>query len=380
MPGPKIADYLTSANAFPGVFAHTAGCGCLASLRVDFALRLKGSATIGTSAQPRRHHLPAKRRRGSEMTRLRQMLGQERGFALVIDRPCRDLRLQHDGRHSDGRKPSTPRHFGSLKGPSVGLRPHQRQGSTTQPSIVTSNSYDPHLLHHAGKYAQADCASPPANPTGAALLGNTCSSYTWTYDELLRGCGLVRLEHLDWTITSTVPVRNPFGGAATTRTLTRPCMFMQLPPRTTTSLPGTTSSSKTQRPTSQHAARSDDELRRVPLFEGNLCFKNSTYIAETDPTNPISLEIRNKIVWLSGSQKVLATQVFRATGKSAPRRSPTAAPRRSQEPGPPARPGDYFYADRVATRARLRPSTRRVDEHRLHYLLRLRVHSAGRGL
>ena len=45
--GTKIADYLTSANAFPA-FAHTAGCGCLASLRVDFTISLKGSTTIGT--------------------------------------------------------------------------------------------------------------------------------------------------------------------------------------------------------------------------------------------------------------------------------------------------------------------------------------------
>jgi prepilin-type N-terminal cleavage/methylation domain-containing protein len=43
--GTKIADYLTSANAFP-TFAHTAGCGCLASLQVDFIVSVKGSSTI----------------------------------------------------------------------------------------------------------------------------------------------------------------------------------------------------------------------------------------------------------------------------------------------------------------------------------------------
>jgi prepilin-type N-terminal cleavage/methylation domain-containing protein len=40
--GVKIADYLTNANAFPA-FAHTSGCGCLASLRVDFVISNKGS-------------------------------------------------------------------------------------------------------------------------------------------------------------------------------------------------------------------------------------------------------------------------------------------------------------------------------------------------
>lgn len=40
--GARIADYLTNANAFPA-FAHAVGCSCLASLRVDFVVSLKGS-------------------------------------------------------------------------------------------------------------------------------------------------------------------------------------------------------------------------------------------------------------------------------------------------------------------------------------------------
>ncbi len=40
--GIKFADYLTTANVFP-VFAHASGCGCLASLEVDFPVSLKGS-------------------------------------------------------------------------------------------------------------------------------------------------------------------------------------------------------------------------------------------------------------------------------------------------------------------------------------------------
>ena len=40
--GIKIADYLTTGAAFPA-FAHTSGCGCLASLQVDFSVSLKGS-------------------------------------------------------------------------------------------------------------------------------------------------------------------------------------------------------------------------------------------------------------------------------------------------------------------------------------------------
>jgi prepilin-type N-terminal cleavage/methylation domain-containing protein len=39
--GIQIADYLTNGNAFPA-FAHTTGCGCLASLEVDFAVSIQG--------------------------------------------------------------------------------------------------------------------------------------------------------------------------------------------------------------------------------------------------------------------------------------------------------------------------------------------------
>jgi prepilin-type N-terminal cleavage/methylation domain-containing protein len=43
--GTKIADYLTTGTAFPA-FTYTAGCGCLASLRVSFKVSVKGSTTV----------------------------------------------------------------------------------------------------------------------------------------------------------------------------------------------------------------------------------------------------------------------------------------------------------------------------------------------
>ena len=46
--GTKIGDYLTSTNGSPPLvfpaFAHAVGCGCLASLQVDFAVSVKGTA------------------------------------------------------------------------------------------------------------------------------------------------------------------------------------------------------------------------------------------------------------------------------------------------------------------------------------------------
>jgi prepilin-type N-terminal cleavage/methylation domain-containing protein len=42
--GTMVADYLTSANAFPA-YLHTVGCMCLASLQLDFTVSNRGSTT-----------------------------------------------------------------------------------------------------------------------------------------------------------------------------------------------------------------------------------------------------------------------------------------------------------------------------------------------
>lgn len=41
--GIQVADYLTSGGVFPA-FAHVTGCGCLASLQVDFNVSVKGNS------------------------------------------------------------------------------------------------------------------------------------------------------------------------------------------------------------------------------------------------------------------------------------------------------------------------------------------------
>jgi prepilin-type N-terminal cleavage/methylation domain-containing protein len=41
--GTKLIDYLTTGNVFTA-FAHTSGCGCLASLTVDFPVSVKGGS------------------------------------------------------------------------------------------------------------------------------------------------------------------------------------------------------------------------------------------------------------------------------------------------------------------------------------------------
>ena len=115
------------------------------------------------------------------MTRLRQMLGQERGFALVIALAVTfvfSMTVVTVIEAATSNTRSSDRSKGRISAYSLA-----EAGINNAASILTkSNAYDPHVLHPQGTYAQQDCASPPANPVGAASLGDTCSAYTWTYD------------------------------------------------------------------------------------------------------------------------------------------------------------------------------------------------------
>ena len=110
-------------------------------------------------------------------------------------------------------------------------------GINNAASILSkSNSYDPHVLHPQGTYALADCASPPANPTGATLLGNTCSPYSWTYDGgTTTMWGWFDTATSNWTITL-----HRLGAQRLRRRQQRPgrcrppCTYGRLRPRTTT--------------------------------------------------------------------------------------------------------------------------------------------------
>jgi Tfp pilus assembly protein PilX len=147
------------------------------------------------------------------------MLGQERGFALVIALAVTfvfSMTVVTVIEAATSNTRSSDRSKGRISAYSLA-----EAGINNAASILSkSNSYDPHVLHPQGTYAQQDCASPPANPAGAASLGNTCSAYTWTYDGgTTTMWGWFNSASADWTISSTGSVRNAFGGANTTRTL-----------------------------------------------------------------------------------------------------------------------------------------------------------------
>jgi Tfp pilus assembly protein PilX len=279
------------------------------------------------------------------MTRLRKRLGEERGFALVIALAVTvvfSMTVVTVIESAASNSRTADRSKGRISAYSLA-----EAGINNAASILSkSNAYDQHVLHPQGSYSPADCASPPANPTGAALLGNTCSPYTWNYDGgTTTMWGWLNSGSSDWTITSTGSVRNAFGGTATTRTLTATVHVRAAPSQDNYVTAWNYVFVKDTTPNVCNITVDQTTNFAVSLYvEGNLCFKNGAYIAETDPTDPINLEIRGKIVWLSGSQKgvgntslanngqVTTAKVAGGCSTSVGTAGHTCSP-----------PGDYFY-------------------------------------
>jgi len=186
--------------------------------------------------------------------------------------------------------------------------------------LAAKNPYDQHLLHPQGSYQPADCASPPANPTGAALLGNTCSPLTYTLDGgTVTVWGWLDTSTANWTITSTGTVtRNAFASVPASKTLTvtvhirarasqqnvTPAWNYVFVKDTTSGICNITLDQTTA-------------LTSSVYTEGNLCFKNSASISETNAADPVLLEVRGKLVWLSGASK--------GVGQSSPLQEVTSA-------------------------------------------------------
>src|SRR5437899_699312 len=65
-----------------------------------------------------------------------------------------------------------------------------------------STPYDSHVLHPQPPNQPGDCASPPANPAGAPLLGNTCNSFVFNLDGgTATVSGVFDSPSSNWTVT-----------------------------------------------------------------------------------------------------------------------------------------------------------------------------------
>src|SRR2546425_4323293 len=155
------------------------------------------------------------------MRQLRKKLGSERGFALVL---ALGITVVLGMSVVTVVEATTANSRSSVQSKNrVSAYNLAEAGINNAAAILakTSSAYDQHALHPQPPNQPADCANPPANPSGAPLLGDTCSPFVTTYDGgTATYWGVYDSSKQDWTITSTGQVRNPYGGQSTTRTLT----------------------------------------------------------------------------------------------------------------------------------------------------------------
>jgi Tfp pilus assembly protein PilX len=186
--------------------------------------------------------------------------------------------------------------------------------------LSAKNPYDPHLLHPQGTHAEADCANPPANPTGATLLGDTCSPMVFTMDGgTATVSGWLNTSTANWTITSTGTVtRNAFASQPATKTLTVVVHIRARASQQNVTPAWNYVFVKDTTPNICNVTLDQTTALTSSLYtEGNLCFKNSSSISETNPADPVLLEVRGKLVWLSGASK--------GVGQSSPLQEVTSA-------------------------------------------------------
>jgi hypothetical protein len=279
------------------------------------------------------------------MRRLRQLMRQEEGFALVLALAVTiifSMTVVTVIESATSNSRSSDRSKGRVSAYSLA-----EAGINNAASILAkSNAYDTHLLHPQGSYQPADCANPPANPTGAPTLGNTCSPYTWTYDGgTTTMSGWFDAATSNWTITSRGQVRNAFGGAATTRTLTATIHVHPQPSQDNYVTAWNYVFVKDTTPNICNIQLDQTTNFAVSVYvEGNLCFKNQAYIAETSPLDPINLEVRGKLVWLTGSSKGVGDTSLLLNGQvTSAKIGLGCATSVSGTPHTCSPPGDYFY-------------------------------------
>ena len=282
------------------------------------------------------------------LSRLRRLRGDESGFALVIALAVTVVFSMTVITVIEAATSNT--HSSDMSKNRVSAYSLAEAGIANANALLSAkNPYDAHVLHPQGTYAQADCANPPANPTGTPLLGNTCNPMVFSLDGgTATVWGWLNTSTANWTITSTGQVtRNAFANVPATKTLTvvvhiraRASQQNVTPAWNYVFVKDTTSN------VCNITLDQTTALTSSLYTEGNLCFKNSASISETNPADPVLLEVRGKLVWLSGAS--------RGVGQSSPLQQVTSAKigggctsgavtNTAHVCAPPAGGSDYFY-------------------------------------
>src|SRR5438093_13399494 len=106
------------------------------------------------------------------LSKLRRLRGDESGFALVVALAVTVVFSMTVITVIEAATSNT--HSSDMSKNRVSAYSLAEAGIANANALMTAkNPYDVHLLHPQGSYAQADCASTPANPAGFALRCTT---------------------------------------------------------------------------------------------------------------------------------------------------------------------------------------------------------------
>src|SRR3989442_7805761 len=239
------------------------------------------------------------------MKRLHRMAGDERGFALVL---ALGITVVLSMTVVTVVESTTANSRASVQSKNRVSAYNLAEAGVNNASAIlrnASNSYDPHVLHPQPPNQPTDCASPPASPAGSPLLGNTCSPLVFNLDgRTATVSGVFDSSSTNWTVSSTGQTRNPYGGQATTRTLTAIIHIRAQAAQNNVVPAWNYVFVKDTTPNVCNVTLDQTTALTASLYtEGNLCFKNQASISETNAADPVSLEVRGKLVWLSGASK-----------------------------------------------------------------------------
>src|SRR5262245_1652551 len=242
---------------------------------------------------------------GGHMRLLRQMKNDERGFALVLALGITIVLSMTvvtviEATTADSRTAVQSRNR-------VSAFTLAEAGVNNATSILSNvvNDYDVHVLHPQAPNQPSDCAAPPPNPSTAPSLGNTCSPYVFNFDGgTATMSGYFDAGTTNWYVTSVGQVRNPYGGQQTTRTLTATIHIRPQASQANVVPAWNYVFVKDTTPNICNVTLDQTTALSASLYtEGNVCFKNQGDITETNSSDPVFLEARNMLVWLSGSSR-----------------------------------------------------------------------------